>query len=135
MYALRWYLSIAPQGLLAVCLIGLLLGRRQRQVPLFVSYVAFEFAFFLTAITTSILISKYLVSVNTYQWMVTVGTALSLVLELCVLYELANELMLSRSSSARVLRGVLRWTAANFLLVSAIVSALVHYPVSFEFCI
>ncbi|MBV9615748.1 MAG: hypothetical protein JO031_09850 [Ktedonobacteraceae bacterium] len=48
--------------------------------------------------------------------------------QLGVLYELANELMLSRSSSANLLRSLLRWTGATLLLVAAIVSASFSQP-------
>src|SRR5215475_11284357 len=122
------YLWIAPNAVLAVCLIGIFLGRRQRQLPFFVSYVAFALASFLTSIAANILYSKKQISLNTFQWTATAGTALELALELCVLYELANELILSRSSSARALRGVLRWTAALLLLLAATVSALFSQP-------
>ena len=95
---------------------------------MFVTYVAFELALFLTSVPTDALVRKSRITLNTYRWVITAGTALSLIFELCVLYELANELMRSRSSSARVLRGVLRWTAAILLLVAAIVSALFAQP-------
>jgi|SRR5215469_6767197 len=115
----RWYFWIAPNALLGVCLLGVLRTRRHKQLPIFTAFLVNEFALFLAAITVYVLLRKSLVSLNTFDWIITVSSALSLTLELCVLFELANELMLSRSSAAQVLRSLLRWTAALLLLVAA----------------
>ena len=125
---LRWYLWIGPDILVGVCLAGLLLRRRQRQLPVFVTYLSFEIAAFLSSLTANELVTRKLLSIDRYRWVMTAGSALCLLVELCVLYELASELMVSRSSSARVLRGVLRWTAGILLLVAATVSASFSEP-------
>jgi hypothetical protein len=123
-HLLRWYLWIAPDVLVGICLLGLLRTRRQRQLPIFAIYLGLEFSLFLTLITIEGLVFKSLLARNIYDWVNTVGSALVTTLELCVLFELANELIISRSSSAQVLRTVLRWTGALLLIVAAGVSPL-----------
>lgn len=121
---LRWYLWITPNALLGVCLLGVLRTQRQKQLPIFTAFLFNEFVLFLAGITADALLRKSLISLNAFDWVTTVSSALSLTLELCVLFELANELMLSRSSAAQVLRSLLRWTSALLLLVAAGVSPL-----------
>ena len=121
-HLLRWYLWIAPDVLTAVCLLGLLRSRRHRQLPIFAIYLGFEFSLFLISVTIHGLVLKSWLSSNVYDWVSTVGSALVMTLELGVLFELANELMLSRSSVAPLLRTLLRWTVAVLLLVAAGVS-------------
>ncbi|MBV9181346.1 MAG: hypothetical protein JO356_08535 [Acidobacteria bacterium] len=115
-----------PYTLLAVCLAGLVVRRRKKQLPIFVLYIVCQLTVFLSSITTSLLTPR--VSLNTYHWVMTLGMAVGLLLELCVLYELANELMVSQLSSAPMLRRGLRWTAAILILVATAASASFPQP-------
>jgi hypothetical protein len=123
MLFLRYYLWIAPNVVLALCLIRLLHRGLHRRVPIFVTYVAFEVINFLILLTINLLSPHSSSSaLNAYRWALNVGLCASTVLELGVLYELANELLLSRSTLAEDLRPALRWTAALLLLLTAIAS-------------
>lgn len=117
MFYASYYLWIAPHILLGIFLICLLGRRLQGQLPIFVSYVVFELVHF------SVLFTIYLHSpfhAMIYKWTLVVGEAIGSILELGVIYELANELLLSRSSVASVLRPALQVILALLLLGAAI---------------
>lgn len=128
MHFLRLYLWIAPHVLLAVSFVGLLRRGVRTRHPIFTAYIGFLIALFLTLITIGFLALHSLCSITSYGWVLVVGTGISTLLELGVLYELANELLLSRSFLSGIFRPLLRWTAAILLLVAAIVSASFSQP-------
>lgn len=128
MFYLRLYLWVAPYAVVAVCLVGLLRRGLHRQLPMFASYIAFEVLQFLVCLTFYFLALRSLVSLTVYDWTVVIATGALTIFQFCVLYEIANELILSRSSSAGVLRVVIRWMLAVLLLVSATISALFSQP-------
>ena len=112
-----YYLWIAPHILLGVFLICLLYRGLQRQLPIFISYVVFELVQFIVLFTI-FLHSPFPPAI--YKWTLVVGTGVSSILELGVIYELANELLLSRSSLSSVLRPVLQVILALLVLGAAI---------------
>ena len=116
MLFLRWYLWIVPNILLAPCIYGLIRKRRYRELPLFVGYTAIQFIFFVVSITLDRVST---VTLSQYRWGILILTAVSAFVELAVLYELAESLVVSRSSLSRVLRPLMRWVIAVLLLVTA----------------
>ena len=119
MFFASYYLWIAPHLLLAVFLICLMRRGVHRQLPVFVAYVVFELVQFLTLF---IIFRHHPFPVATYRWVLVFGKGIIAILGLGVIYELANELLLSRSSLASILRPILRATLAALMLVAAIAS-------------
>ncbi len=122
MFYASYYLWIAPHVLLSIFLICLLGRRLQRQLPIFVVYVVFELVQFV-ALFAIYLHSPF--SAFIYKWALVVGTGISSILELGVIYELANELLLSRSTLASILRPVLQVILALLVLGAAMGSVAV----------
>lgn len=116
-----YYLWIAPHLLLAVVFVISLRRGVHRQLPIFYSYAAFELAQFLTLFTIS-RVSPF--PNTTYRWALVLGMTISAFLILAVIFELANDLLASRSSLAGVLRPLLRWGTAALLLCAAIACAI-----------
>jgi hypothetical protein len=113
----RYYLWIGPHVLLAVFLLCLLRHRLQKQLPIFTGFVVFELIQFIVLLT----ISRHSPFPSAiYRWTLVIGEGISSILGLGVIYELANELLLSRSSLASVLRPALRTTLVVLLLGAAI---------------
>jgi hypothetical protein len=112
-----YYLWIAPHFLLGIFLIFLLGRGLQRQLPIFVSYVVFELVQFIVLFTI-FLHTPY--HAATYKWALVIGAGISSIFELGVIYELANELLLSRSALGSVLRPTLQVILALLLLGAAI---------------
>jgi hypothetical protein len=117
MFLAGYYLWVAPHLLLAGYLVWLLRRRLQSQLPIFFVYVVFELVQFL-ALFTVFLHSPFPVAV--YQWVLVFGNGIDAMLKLAVVYELADELLLSRSSLAFVLRPILRGALAVLLLAAAV---------------
>jgi len=116
MFFARYYLWIAPHLLLGIFLVFLLRRRLQRQLPIFTSYVVFELIQFLVLFTLS-LHSPFPDAI--YQWALVVGAGIGSLLQLGVIYELANELLLSRSRLTSALRPVLQVILALLVLGAA----------------
>lgn len=112
-----YYLWIAPHVLLAIFAVCLFRRGLQRQLPIFSSYVVFECIQF---------IALFIISMHSpfprviYRWVLVVGAGISSILELGVIYELANELLFSRSSMAPILRRTFRATLAVLVMGAAI---------------
>ena len=119
MFFASYYLWIAPHLLLALFLVCLIWRRLQGQLPVFVAYVVFELVQFLTLFA---IFRHNPFPVAIYQWVLVVGRGINSILGVGVIYELANELLLSRSSLASILRPILRGSLAALVLVAAIVS-------------
>lgn len=113
----RYYLWIAPHILLGIFLICLLKRRLQRQLPIFVSYIAFELVQFIVLFTIS-LHSPF--SYPIYKWTLVAGEGSASILQLGVIYELANELLLSRSAFASALRPALQGILGLLVLGAAV---------------
>jgi hypothetical protein len=112
-----YYLWIVPHILLGVFLICLLRCRLRPRLPIFISYVVFELVQFFFLFT--IYLHSPFPAVF-YKWTLVVGEGIGSILELGVIYELANELLLSRSTVASVLRPALQAILALLLLGAAI---------------
>ena len=117
MLFLRYYLWIAPHVLLGFAAAGFLRRRLQRQMPIFFSYMVFSLVNFLTLYGVSLFSTSLI-----YRWVLVWGMAVSSLLEFAVIYELANELILSRWSLAGPIRTLLRWVAAILVLLAAVAS-------------
>lgn len=117
MLFLRYYLWIAPHLLLVPVLVGLVRRRLHKQFPIFSSYLVFELAQFLALITISVFLPSS--SITSYRWALAFGIGIAAFLRLTVIYELADELFVSRSSLAVDLRTRLRWLVAVLLLLAA----------------
>lgn len=117
MFFASYYLWIAPHILLGVFLFCLLRRRLQRKLPLFVSYVIFELLQFIVLYAV-FLHSPY--SQAMYKWTLVIGAGISSILGLGVIYELANELLLSRSALGSILRPLLQVILALLVLGAAI---------------
>jgi len=125
MLILRYYLLVAPNVL---CGIALLLAVRKQSfktLPVFVILLGFNVLQFLVALTVPFFYPQAV-----YKWCVVIGLAVSFLIELAVLYELASKLILSHASLARLFSGVPRWTTALLLLLAAFCSALLFHPAS-----
>jgi hypothetical protein len=112
-----YYLWIAPHILLVGFLICLLQRKLQRQLPIFVGYVLFELVQFIVLFTI-FLHSPFPTAV--YKWTLVVGEGVGSILELGVIYELANELLISRSTLGSMLRRALQVILALLLFGAAI---------------
>jgi hypothetical protein len=119
---LLWYLWVGPHIFLGVSLAILLRRGLQKQFPFFFTYVAFELFYFLTLITTDVLILWDPGRLNLYRWILVWGLGIGSLLSFGVVYELVNQTIQSRSTLAQTLRPVLRWSAAVLLLLTAIAS-------------
>jgi hypothetical protein len=115
---LRYYLWIAPHVLLAVFVALFVLKRAHKRFPIFCGYVVAELLEFLAAVVIR-LHSPF--STITYRWVVNVlGDGVCAVIALGVVYELANDLLFTRSSVAPLLRRVLKMCLAMLVVVAAI---------------
>jgi hypothetical protein len=120
MLFLRYYLWFAPHLLLGFVLIGSIRRKLPVKLPIFFSYLVFELAQFLALFAISRMSPFPIIA---YRWGLALGMGLSGFLIMGVIYELANDLLLSRSALRPSWCSILRRTAALLLLVAAIVSA------------
>lgn len=117
MFFAGYYLWIAPHILLGIFLVLLVRRRLHRQLPIFVSYVVFDLVQFIVLFSIN-LYSPFPAAI--YKWTLTIGLGMSSILELGIIYELANELLVSRMSFASIMRPVLQVILALLILGAAI---------------
>jgi hypothetical protein len=122
MLFLRYYFWVAPHVLLILLLIRSFQRGLHRRLPIFFCFALFEFIQFLVLFAVSRILPP--TSTEAYRWVLVPGAAISSCLQFGVIYELADELVLSRSSLAGVLGPGLRWGAAMLLLLSAVAGAM-----------
>ena len=120
MLFLRYYFWIAPHVLLAGLLVGIYRRGLLRRLPFFIVYIFLELAQFLALLTMNWLPAA---SENEYHWILVLGLGMSVLVKFGVIYELSNELLLSRSSLVDLWRRLFRWTAGVLLLVAVFASA------------
>jgi hypothetical protein len=120
MLFLRYYLWIAPNVLLGIVLVRFLRLRLQRRLPFFFTYIVFQLVEFVIMFTINF---SPTFSALQYEWAVVIGLGISALLKLAVVYEVADDLLVSRSVLAPFLKRLLRWIAAFLVLVSAVGSA------------
>lgn len=123
MLLLRWYLWIVPNLLLVLCLCGLFRKRWYRRVPWFIGYTIAQFTLFVSSLLVGLASPSFLIL---YRWVMDALTGVTAIIELGVIYELADDLMVSRSSLSRVLRPLIRWTVAMLALFAAVCLAIFH---------
>jgi hypothetical protein len=128
MLFLTYYLWVVPHLLLVWVLLASLRRGRQR-LPIFVGFIGFQIFLFIVLLTLSRLPDP--VFSESYPWVLVIGTGIGSFLALGVIYELANELLLNRSSNAGRLRPLLRW-ALVLLILAAAISSGVFSGVSFK---
>ena len=120
MLLLRYYLWIAPHLFLAAFLWIFLRRNLQKQLPFFTGYIVFQLIDFLASVIDGIHArggpSYWL---NIYRWVMVWDAGISTGLSFGVIYELVNQLIVSRSTLATTLRPVMRWTGAVLVLVIA----------------
>lgn len=122
MLILRWYLWLAPNALLTICLL-LLLRRRRFPPRFFLLYLAFQIVDFVLALSVALFISRSPKIFAAYHVLQDITQLVAVVLEIVILYQIADELILSRSRSRFVLGKFLRWTMAVSIVGAAVVTA------------
>jgi hypothetical protein len=122
MLFLRWYLWLAPNIAVALCLLFLLRHPSRRSHRLFSAYLAFTLMQFLVLLTATELVRDEATRLSLYRWLLDIGSGISALLELAVLGEIAK-LTVPSDRAPIPLRGIMRWTAALLLLVAAVMSA------------
>lgn len=124
MLFLNYYLWIAPHVLLGICLWLLLRRGLRKQFPFFVAYMLFESAYFLASLVANLLVLRDPAhSLHAYRLILVWGLGIISSISFGVIYELVNQLILSRSAMAKMLRTVMRWSAAVLLLLTAAAAA------------
>ncbi|HEV2696809.1 MAG TPA: hypothetical protein VGU90_02380 [Terriglobales bacterium] len=126
MFFLRYYLWFAPEFLLAIYL-AVLLRRKQTAYPVFISYLAFKLMHGLLMIGIDYCFRFSPTLVAAYRSVLVIGNGIGAVLEIAVVYELADQLIRPSSYLAGILRPLLRWMVAFLILAGAIASALLSY--------
>lgn len=125
MFFLRFYLYIAPQVFLAVALVLFVRRRLGKLYPFFLAYQISQLAYFGTSLAAYFwALSDPVHLSRKYQSVVTYGVGLSALFEFGVLYELADQILLSRLKHSQSFRRLLRWTAAILVLGGSVISAL-----------
>src|SRR5581483_8027786 len=116
MLALRYYLWLGPNVLVAV-LFGFLCYRRvYRQLPWFVAYLSSQLVLFIASLL-------FAYSPFTYRWVVGVfGTGIEMFFAVGAIYELTSKLLRLRRSSIYVLR-ICLCALGSALILAATVSA------------
>ena len=124
MLFLRYYLWIAPHLLLGVFLWVFLRRGLQRQLPFFLTYLLFEQTSFLSSVIAAVLAARDPTqSAHLYRWTLVWFLGIVSLASFGVIYELANQMILSRSTPAQALRPVLRWSAAALALLTSVAAA------------
>lgn len=124
MHFLWWYQWIAPHLLLGVFLWIFVRRGLYNQSPVFCVYVVCELIQFVVSITLSLHRNWYVAQhLNLYRWILVWSSGVVSLLGFGVIYELVNQVILSRSSLGKTLRPVMRWSAAILLLLTAVTSA------------
>lgn len=127
MLFLRWYLWIAPNFLLLLCIIGCVRRRLYKRYQPFFSYITYELIAFLVLLTADIVPSQ-IVQLTNYRWILAVSSGLTSMFQLWLLYALGNDLWWSRPTLSHAVRPLVRWSLALIILFAAFSSALLSKP-------
>jgi hypothetical protein len=123
LFFLTYYLWIAPHILLGICLWMFLRRGLSKQFPFFAVYMLSESAYFLASFVAAMMAIRSLShSLHTYRLILDWGLGIISGMSFGVIYELMNQLILSRSIRADTLQPVMRWAAAALLLMAVVVS-------------
>jgi hypothetical protein len=120
MLFLRYYLWIVPHLLLGFVLLASFKKRLYRELPVFCIFAIFGILRFALLFTVSRLVTES--SGGIYLWLLTCTELIDGVLQLAVIYELAHNLIFSRTSVGRTLRPVFFGTLAMLVLLAAVAS-------------
>lgn len=126
MLFLSWYLWVAPHILVGVCLVRLLRGSRPHPLPIFLCLLTVQVIGFLCLLVATLLTLRFPAAESWYDHINVADLVASGLLTLGVIYELTDELALSRFSVRDAIHSLMRWTLAVLLLVAAIISALLQ---------
>jgi len=116
MYALDTSLWVAASVLCAAALLILLCTARIGRLPIFSFYLG------VSALTNPVGLA--IRSPRVFEWFVFSVSIAGFVLELAVIYELANKVFLAHSVLARIFRSAPRWSAAALFLLVTMIGAL-----------
>jgi hypothetical protein len=123
MYFLRWYLWIGPNVLLGIFLAAMVMRGHARQFPALLRYIIFQLALFIGLVLIVVLATHSMSNISTYRWVLLLGVGASSVLELALIYQIANFLITPISPVARALRSTLQWAAGLLILIAVPISA------------
>ena len=124
MHFLFWYLWTAPHVFLGVLAWIFLRRGLHKQSPVFCAYILSELTQFVVLITFSLYgIWHPGHGLNLYRWIVVWSSGIVSLLSFGVIYELVNQLILSRSVLGKTLRPVMRGSAAILVVLTAVASA------------
>ncbi len=122
---LRLYLYFAPQLFLGLALLLFVRHRLGKSYPFFLAYQVSQLVYFGVSLAIYFwALSDPVHVTRKYQWVVTYGVAFSALFEFGVLYELADQILLSRLDHSESFRSLLRWTVALLVLAGSLASAL-----------
>jgi hypothetical protein len=122
---LRLYLYVAPQLLLALALVLFVRRGLDKLYPFFLAYQISQLVYFGISLAVYFwALSDPVHLTRKYQWVVTYGVAFGALFEFGVLYELADQILLSRLKHSDSFRSLLRWTVAILVLAGSVSSAL-----------
>jgi hypothetical protein len=131
MFVWYYYLWIAPHILLGIYLWLFLRRGNRKQFPFFVTYMLSESVYFLASfVATLAVLGDPAHSLHVYRLILVWGLGITSLLSFTVIYELVNQMILSRSTLAKTLQPIMRWSAAVLVLLIAIASA--HLGVTVE---
>jgi hypothetical protein len=131
MLFLRYYLWIAPHLFLGAFLWLFLRRGLQKQLPFFFTYLLFEQASFLSSVISAVVVAGDPThSTHLYRWTLVWFLGIVSLASFGVIYELANQMILPRSTLAQALRRVLRWSAAALVVLAAVAAA--HLGITVE---
>src|ERR1700746_1711108 len=122
MLFLSWYLWVVPHIVVGVCLMGLLLRPGAQAPSMFVGYLIVQVVSFFCLLPPLIL--HFPSATLWYERINIADLAASELFTLGAIYQLTNELALSRLPFRDAVRSLMRWTLAVLLLVAAVMSAL-----------
>jgi len=122
MLFLSWYLWVVPHILVGVCLIGLLRRRGAQAPSMFVGYLIVQVVSFFCLLPPLIL--RFPSATLWYERINIADLAASELFTLGAIYQLTNELALSRLPLRDAVRSLMRWTLAALLPVAAVMLAL-----------
>lgn len=124
MLFLRFYLYLAPQILLALVLVLFVRRRLGKLYPFFLAYLISQLVYFGASLAVYFwALSDPARLTGKYQWVVTYGVAFGALFEFGVLYELTDQILLSRLTHADSFRRLLRWTVTTLVLGGSAISA------------
>src|SRR5262249_1449270 len=113
---LWYYLWIAPHALQVVVAVAMLRRKLQRQYPVFFVYMVFEI-FQFSVLFAAVHLSS--VSVVTYVWIYSVGTAVSTALRFGIIHEIIAQVFRNYSALNRFGKPLFRWGTVVLLLTAS----------------